>query len=138
MFNQERSNFMKKILSIILAILMLVTMIPFTPIAFAAESGFTITHQPTVDEFYVETNNANATYQWYGEKSAYEIDDTYASPYKVNDNTDLSYYDDVSGWTPSYSHNGQFNLYVMKFFKIEFQNRETVTFEFSSDEIKFS
>ena len=68
---------MKKILSVILAILMIVTSVPF---AFAAESGFVITHQPTVDEFYVETNNANATYQWYEEKSAYEIDGTCASP----------------------------------------------------------
>lgn len=120
---------MKKILSVLLAILMIVTSVPF---AFAAES-FAITHQPTVDEFYVETNDPNAAYQWYEEKSAYEIDDTCASPCKVNDNTDPSYYDDVSGWTPSYYYNGQFRLCVMKFFKIEFQNRETVTFEFSSD-----
>ena len=126
---------MKKILSIILAILMIVTSIPF---AFAAESGFVITHQPTVDEFYVETNNANATYQWYEEKSAYEIDGTCASPCKLNDNTEPSYYDGASGWTPSYTNSvGQFKLCIMKFFKIEFQNRETVTFEFSSEKIDF-
>ena len=51
---------MKKTLSLILAILMIVTSVPF---AFAAES-YEITHQPTVDELYVETNDANATYQW--------------------------------------------------------------------------
>ena len=67
---------MKKILSIILAILMIATSVPF---AFAAES-FAITHQPTVDEFYVETNDPSATYQWYEMPDAYEIDDTCASP----------------------------------------------------------
>jgi uncharacterized protein YxeA len=42
---------MKKILSVILAILMIVTSVPF---AFAAKTGYEITHQPTVDELYVE------------------------------------------------------------------------------------
>ena len=51
---------MKRILSVFLAILMIVTSVPFV---LAADEGFRITHQPTVDEFYVETNDANATYQ---------------------------------------------------------------------------
>ena len=42
---------MKKTLSLILAILMIVTSIPF---AFASES-FAITHQPTAEEDYIKT-----------------------------------------------------------------------------------
>ena len=107
---------MKKTLSIILAILMIVTSVPF---AFAAETDFKITHQPTVDEFYVEANDPNATYQWYEAKSSYEIDDTCASSC---DST--GYYDVETGWTPSFSYNPQFKIYVMKFFKIEFYDYE--------------
>ncbi len=119
---------MKKTLSIILAILMIVTSVPF---AFAAES-YEITHQPTVDEFYVETNDINAKYQWYKEKNSYEIDDTCASPC---DST--GYYDVETGWTPSFSYNPQFKIYVMKFFKIEFYDYETLTFEFSAEGVEY-
>ena len=126
---------MKKTLSLILAILMIVTSIPF---AFAAES-FAITHQPTVDEFYVETNDPNAAYQWYEETSGYEIDDTRASSYVPGSANpwEGSYYTKSSGWYPSFRKDSDGNrIGEMGFFDFELHEDETVTFEFSSDKIE--
>ena len=126
---------MKRILSIILAILMIVTSVPF---AFAADEGFRITHQPTVDEFYVETNDPNAEYQWYEEMNGYEIDDTWASPYTPSSGSELdsSYYTEESGWYPSYRKNFEgVRNGDLGFFDFELHEDEIVTFEFSSDEI---
>ncbi len=121
---------MKKILSIILAILMIVTSVPF---AFAAES-YEITHQPTVDEFYVETNDPNAKYQWYEMPDAYEIDDTCASPVQPGIMYSKSSYDVETGWTPSVAVMGQ-ETNTLKYFRITFEDNETLTIQFSSDNI---
>ena len=95
---------MKKTLAIILAILMIVTSVP---LAFAAESGFAITHQPTVDELYVETNDANATYQWYEVEKDKVVDNTVATPYDPSNILGFrgeTYYDTDSGvWVLSYT-----------------------------------
>ncbi len=120
---------MKKILSIILAILMIVTSVPF---AFAAESGFAITHQPTVDEFYVETNDANATYQWYEVENSRVIDDTVGTPFPGS----TTYYDADSGaWVPAYIEHD--SLFVCIFFQIHLKKGEAVTVKHSSDIITF-
>lgn len=124
---------MKKTLALILAILMIVTSVPF---AFAAESSFAITHQPTIDEFYVETNDSKAKYQWYEIKSSYEIDSTRASSCDPTSYSDFSYYDNISGWIPSYEYIS--DGYSMNFFEIIFQDYENLTFEFSSDEIEYA
>lgn len=124
---------MKKILSIILAILMIVTSVPF---AFAAETDFKITHQPTVDEYYVETNDPNATYQWYEMTAdAYEIDDTCASPVQPGGFYSNSSYDVETGWTPSVAVLGPVTVGTLKYFIINFEDDETLTIQFSSDNI---
>ena len=124
---------MKKTLSIILAILMIVTSVPF---AFAAES-YEITHQPIVEELFVMTNDNNATYQWY------EVTDDYVIDYKTATAFDPSvfgsdhgftgdaYYNEVTGWRAAYRQlpNG---IYQMYFFTVALKKCETVTFEFSS------
>ncbi len=127
---------MKKILSIILAILMIVTSVPFA-FAESAESYFyKISHQPTVDEYYVETNDANATYQWYEMTAdAYEIDDTCASPVQPSPiYYTKSSYDVETGWTPSVPVLGPVTD-TLKYFSITFEDDETLTIQFSSDNI---
>lgn len=122
---------MKKTLSIILAILMIATSVPF---AFAAESSWTITHQPTVDEFYVETKSQQyAEYQWYEVKNSKVIDDTVATPfdgdaYGVND----AYYDaDPGVWVPSSNWAGK--MCEMYFFSIPLKKGEAVSIEYTAD-----
>ena len=121
---------MKKISAIILAILMIAVSIPF---ATAAES-YEITHQPVSDELYVETNDKNATYQWYGVTEGYVIDYTTAESFDPDTyfgTTD--YYRDearYSGdmWLPSYNMVGI--VYEMYFFEVSLKKGETVTVEF--------
>ena len=123
---------MKKTLSTILAILMIVTSVPF---AFAAESGFAITHQPTVDEFYVETNDANATYQWYEVEKDKVVDNTVATPYNpsgILGYTGETYYDTDSGvWVLSYTKPQ--DTYLMFLFTVPLKKDEVITIEFSSE-----
>lgn len=122
---------MKKILSIILAILMIATSVPF---AFAAER-FKITHQPTIDDLYVGTNDEAATYQWHEISFGFYLDDTCAYPYKPDaDFENEAYYDDELGWVPAYRQLSD-GSYEMYFFCAELLFGETVTFEFSSDKI---
>ena len=124
---------MKKTLSIILAILMIVTSVPF---AFAAEN-YKITHQPLVGELFVMTNDDNATYQWYEVTDNYVIDNITATAFDPSvfgsdhDFTGESSYNERTGWTPAYHKfpNGLFELY---FFTVALKKGETVTFEFSS------
>ena len=122
---------MKKILSIILAILMIATSIPF---AFAAES-YEITHQPTVDELYVETNDANATYQWYEVENGKVVDNTVATPYNPSNIlgfTGETYYDTDSGvWVLSYTRPQ--DAYLMFLFTVPLKKDEAITIEFSSE-----
>ena len=124
---------MKKTLSIILAILMIVTSVP---VAFAADSSFKITHQPTMNEFYVETNDPNTRYQWYEGEIYKAVDDTVATPVsgkEVNPEID-SYYDAGSGvWFPSYLSSGSYCSMV--FFKIPLKKHEILTIEYTSDVI---
>ncbi len=121
---------MKKTLSIILAILMIVTSVPF---AFAASSS--ITHQPTVDELYVETNDANATYQWYEVENDKVVDNTVATPYNPSSIlgfTGETYYDTDSGvWVLSYTKPE--DTYLMFLFTVPLKKDEVITIEFSSE-----
>lgn len=132
MFNQERSNFMKKILSIILAILMIVTSVPF---AFAASTS--ITHQPTIDELYVETNAPDASYKWCVITDGFVFDnkcpyaESYSSPLYWN----FAYYNqELGAWYPAYEQLDSGN-YSMGFLYMELFEGDVLTFEFSSDEI---
>ena len=122
---------MKKILSIILAILMIVTSVPFA-FAESEESYFyKISHQPTVDEFYVDTSGPiPKKYQWYEIENGEVIDDTVATPadgdaYGVGD----AYYADYSGkWVPAYIDEG-----AMLFFNIPMKKGESIRVECSAD-----
>lgn len=127
---------MKKILSIILAILMIAVSVPF---AFAAES-YEITHQPTSEELYVETNDENATYQWYEVTKGYDVDYTTAAPFDPDayfGSSDVysgeAYLNTDGYWVPAYSKIG--NRYEMYYFEVSLKKGETITFEFSSEEI---
>ena len=124
---------MKKALSLILAILMIVTSIPF---AFAVES-FAITHQPTVDEFYVETNDTQACYKWHELSSGFVFDNEcpYAQYYSGAKYWNFAYYNKELGWMPAYEQLSSGN-YDMGFLYMELHEGEVVTFEFSSDEIE--
>ena len=131
---------MKKFLSIILAILMIVTSVPF---AFAADS-FAITHQPTAEEDYVTTNDANATYQWYKwcePAEGYVIDSLTATPFDPDayfGSTDdyqgqARYIGEDRGWSPEYRKmpNGVHEMY---YFEVSLKKGETITFDFDLDE----
>ena len=127
---------MKKNVSIILAILMIVASIPF---AFAAES-YEITHQPTVVEPYVETNDKNATYQWCEVTEGYLIDYTTAAPFdpdayfgSIDEYPGEVYLRGDGYWTPVYKMIG--SIYEMYYFEVSLKKGETVTFDFSSEKI---
>ena len=125
---------MKKTLSIILAILMLVTMIPFTPIAFAATG---ITHQPTIDELYVETNIPNPSYKWCVITDGFVFDNQcpYAQYYTSPLYWNFAYYNqELGAWYPAYEQLDSGN-YSMGFLYMILCEGDVVTFEFSSDEI---
>ena len=127
---------MKKILSIILAILMIVTSVPFA-FAESEESYFyKISHQPTVDEFYVDTSGPiPEEYQWYEIENGKVIDDTVATPadgdaYGVGD----AYYADYSGkWVPACI--GEGDTCQMLFFNIPMKKGESISVECSADAI---
>lgn len=128
---------MKKTLSLILAILMIVTSIPF---AFASES-FAITHQPTAEEDYIKTNDKNATYQWcewYESTEDHVVDNLTANPFDPDayfGTTDdyqgqASYIGENAGWYPEYRKmpNG---IYEMYYFEVSLKKGETITLDFN-------
>ena len=124
---------MKKTLSFILAILMIVTSVPFAFAESEERYFYKISHQPTVDEFYVDTSGPSPEeYQWYEIENGKVIDDTVATPadgdaYGVGD----AYYADYSGkWVPAY-----IDEQAMLFFNIPMKKGESIRVECSADAI---
>ncbi|MBQ8209946.1 MAG: hypothetical protein IJZ35_05130 [Clostridia bacterium] len=101
----------KKLLSIILAILMIASTVP---VAFAADE-VAITHQPTSAEPYVEINSSeNVTYQWYEVKYNFvNVTDSIAIKSTYGE-TASSYDETTNNWIGSY------NDYVNNTFTVEY------------------
>ncbi|MBQ3161099.1 MAG: hypothetical protein IJC04_03115 [Oscillospiraceae bacterium] len=94
------------------------------------EYTYTITHQPTSDEPYVELNDdTDASYQWYTvEENTSEITDENAAT--VSYTWGESSYDKETGWTGvpyEEDYNGQ------DFFTVELKAGETITVEVTGD-----
>ena len=92
--------------------------------------SYAITHQPTSEEPYVETNDSKAAYQWYTvEDDAEEITDE-------NAKTSTGTYSAEYGWSPMIEASSSTQYY----FSFDLKAGDKVTFEFSSvpEIIRFS
>ncbi len=86
------------------------------------EYTYTITHQPTSDEPYVELNDdTDASYQWYTVEGGAEITDE-------NAKTSTGTYSAEYGWSPMIEASSSTQYY----FSIDLKAGDKVSFEFSS------
>ncbi len=102
--------------------------------------SYKITHQPTVDEPYVATNDENASYQWYKVTGTDEITDDAATPFNPasfgissSDFSSTASYIDGEGWTPAVMNSGIEGLYPLYYCVIELEKGTKIDVEFSSD-----
>ncbi len=89
------------------------------------EYDYTIIHQPTEEEFYIQTNDSKATYQWVKVIKGEEITDENAIP-RDNYNDKYASYDEENGWTGTFTEN-YYNGYEVNFFGVELEAGQTIT-----------